>query len=114
MGSVPAVSYANIYMARKIDPKILAVAEKFKNSDGNPVKFMKRFLDDIVMIWRGLTVDLHKFLNDINNIYPSIKFTMSHTTNANSTCDLYKKSTDRNRNKENICTSISIVPNQKA
>ena len=85
------------------------------------MKFMKRFLDDIVMIWRGSTVDLHKFLNDINNIHPSIKFTMSHTTNANSTCDcpsassipfldtscsisggkiltdLFKKSTDRNQ-----------------
>ena len=51
MGAVPAVSYANIYMARKKDSKILAVAEKFKNSDGNPVSFIKRFLDALVMIW---------------------------------------------------------------
>ena len=28
MGAVPVVSYANIYMARKIAPKILAVAEE--------------------------------------------------------------------------------------
>ena len=121
MGAVPAVSYANIFMARKIDPKILEAAEKFKNSDGNPVRFIKRFLDDIFMVWRGSTSDLHKFLHHLNSINPSIKFTMSHTTNAHSTCDcssassipfldtscnisdgkiitdLYKKSTDRNQ-----------------
>ena len=121
MGAVPAVSYANIFMARRIDPKILAVAEKFKYGGKSPIVFMKRFLDDIKMVWRGSSEDLHKFLSEINKIHSSIKFTMSHTTNANSTCDcspsssipfldtscsisdgkihtdLYKKSTDRNQ-----------------
>ena len=52
MGAVPAVSYANIFMARKIDSKILTAAEKYQINNVNPVIFMKRFLDDVIMVWR--------------------------------------------------------------
>ena len=90
MRIVPAVSYANIFMARKIDPKLLAAAEKYRFNGRSPIVFMKRFLDDIKMVWRGSTEDLHKFLSDINKIHSSIKFTMSHTTKALFTNDVYK------------------------
>ena len=43
---------------------------------------MKRFLDDILKIFVGTTEKLHMFFNEINNMHPSIKFTMSHTTNS--------------------------------
>ena len=122
MGAVPAVSYANIFMAKKIDPKIILAADKFKNEEGcNPIIFFKRFLDDLFFVWRGSNEDLHSFLEEINNIHPAIKFTISHTKTENSTCncprsnsipfldtscsienktiitDLYKKKTDRNQ-----------------
>ena len=43
MGAVPAVSYANIFMARKIDPKILAAANKYQVNNVNPVKIYTYF-----------------------------------------------------------------------
>ena len=59
MGAVPAVSYANIFMARKINQRIFAVAEKYRCGGRSPIVFMKRFLDNIKMVWRGSTADLH-------------------------------------------------------
>ena len=85
---------------------------------------MKRFLDDIFIIFIGSIAKLHSFLSEINSIHPSIKFTMSHTTPDNLTetmcscerasslpfldtacslkngkivVDLYRKPTDRNQ-----------------
>mgnify|MGYP001366087863 CR=1 FL=1 len=37
-------------------------------------------LDDIFMIFVGRTKTLHKLLDEINKIHPSIKLTMSHTS----------------------------------
>ena len=113
METVPAMSYANIFMAKKIDPKILETAQKFKTDDSNPVIFMKRLLDDILI--------LHQFLKELNSLHPSIKFTMDHSKTDWESCDwpswssipfldtsisieddtiitdLYKKETDRNQ-----------------
>ena len=123
MGCVPAVSFANIFMAKKIDPKILEAAMKFSSNNSNPVTFLKRFIDDIFMVWRGSIENNHKFLKMLNEIHPTIKFTATHTTpnNAPHSCDcppanfipfldtscsvsgnnikttLYKKPTDRNQ-----------------
>ena len=84
MGTRPALSYANIFMARKIDSKIVALAngddqESNTHKPSNPVKFVKRFLDDIFILFRGSPQLLHTFLQDLNKIHPTIKFTMSHT-----------------------------------
>ena len=43
MRIVPAVSYANIFMARKIDPRILAVAEKYRYGGSSPIVYEKIF-----------------------------------------------------------------------
>ena len=91
------------------------------NFEVNPIKFFKRFLDDIFIIFKGTNRKLHSFLNEINKISNSIKFTMEHTTrdkcdecdchdvtsipfldtqcqieNNKIIVDLYKKPTDRN------------------
>ena len=39
----------------------------------------KRFLDDIFLIWTGSLDKLHQFLDDLNQMHPTIKFTMNHT-----------------------------------
>ena len=110
-------------MARKVDPQIIELASRLEK-DNCPIKFFKRFLDDIFMIYTGSVESLHLFLTEINNIHPSIKFTMSHTTPLNienpvcgckpaetipfldTSCqivdgkiltDLYRKETDRNQ-----------------
>ena len=78
MGSRPAPSYANLFMAKRIDPKIIELATELNNGN-NPIKFLKRFLDDIFMVYRGTLESLHNFMEELNKIHPTIKFTMSHT-----------------------------------
>ena len=77
MGTKPAVT--NIFMARRIDKKIEALATQLQNGI-NPLLCLKRFLDDIFTIYTGTLENLHKFSEELNNIHPTIKFTMNHTT----------------------------------
>ena len=79
METKPAPPYANIFMA-KIDQQILNIAENYKENGQFPVKFMKRFLDDIFKVFIGSTQKLHKFLDEMNSINPDIQFTMTHTS----------------------------------
>jgi hypothetical protein len=80
MGSKPAPSYANSFMARKIDLNITRIAQKYQENSVLSMTSMKRFLDDIFMIFLGTIENLHKFFEEINLIHANIKFTMSHTT----------------------------------
>ena len=122
MGAVPSVSYANIFLAKKVDPKIIEAAKKFKQNGEDSLIFMKRFLDDLFLVWRGTAKKFHEFMEKINQIHPQIKFTFSHTSpndqEDNCSCshkeslsfldtscsiengtiqtDLYRKETDRN------------------
>ena len=70
-------------MAKKIDPKILKIAEKYSKNGQIPITSLKRFLDDLFSIWYGSSKDLHKFFEEIHSIHPHIKFTMKHTTSNN-------------------------------
>ena len=125
MGTRAAPPYANIFLARILDDKILKLALEISESEMSPIKLLKRFLDDIFMIFVGNTKKLHKLLEEINKIHPSIKLTMSHTSlsseNVSSKCeceesdsipfldvlcsikdgkivtDLYRKESDRNQ-----------------
>ena len=119
MGIRPAPSYANIFMA-KIDK--LAINSGSKFGEGiHPIRAWKRFLDDIYIVWTGSVEKLHLFLEELNQIHPTIKFTISHTNpihdtqpcnckpsqslafldtattivNSKIIVDLYKKPTDR-------------------
>ena len=80
MGSKPAPSYANNFMARRIDNQILEIAEKYIEGGQIPIRFMKRFLDDIFQIFQGATKKLHQLFDEINTIHPNVKFTMSQTS----------------------------------
>ena len=77
MGTRPAPSYANIFMAKKIDSKIVTLAndnDQRNNAlnQNNPVRFFKRFLDDIFLAYTGSLTNLHRFLSELNNIHPTI------------------------------------------
>ena len=80
MGTKPAPHYANNFMARKIDKKFWEIAEKYMKNGRIPLQFLKRFLDDLFLIFVGSILELHSFFEDINKIHPTIKFTMAHTT----------------------------------
>ena len=76
MGVKPAPSYANIYLANRIDKIILEIGNSKKSS----ILLYKRFLDDIFKIFQGTTKELHQLLDEINQIHPTLKFTMQHTS----------------------------------
>ena len=75
MGSRPAPSCADLFMARKLDAKIQEIAPKY-----GKLELFKRFLDDLLSIFIGTTKKLHELFEEINKIHPSIKFTIEHTT----------------------------------
>ena len=125
MGSKPAPPYANIFLARKIDKQIWDIAMKLSQNSNDKLLFLKRFLDDLFLIYTGETKNLHYFLEEVNKIHPNMTFTMEHTTpqseSEKSQCkcrprqsvpfldtscsikegkvifDLYRKPTDRNK-----------------
>ena len=121
MGSAPIPAYANIFMARKLDKVIIEIIEQMSQTENILLEVFKRFLDDLFFIFIGNMKVLHKILDLINLIHPSIKFTMKHTfineldpcdckrtvhipfldvslslKNGKISTDLYKKSTDKN------------------
>ena len=57
---------------------IFSIAENYKSENFN-LRFFKRFLDDLFLVIKGSTKLLHDFVEEINQIHPSINFTMSHT-----------------------------------
>ena len=79
MGIHPAPSYANIFMA-KLDDQIVKLANTYKITDECPLKTWKRFLDDCFGIWTDSIEKLYQFLDDINKIHPTIKFTLEHSS----------------------------------
>ena len=83
MGTKPAPSYADIFMARKIDNRIISLAQKYSINNKSPLTIFKRFLDDIFSIFKGTTKDLHKLFDEMNKLHKSIKFTMNHSSPAN-------------------------------
>ena len=80
-------------MAKKVDENIEKLSERYSESE---MLLLKRFLDDIFSLFQGTTKNLHKLLEDMNKIHPSIKFTMNHTTPEieppSSSCDCPKQS----------------------
>ena len=126
MGTKPAPDYANVFLAKKVDKRFWEIAKKYQENGIIPMKSMKRFLDDIFLIFLGSIEKLHAFFHEINQIHPTIKFTMAHTTpkhdlmkpsvcqcpqieaipfldtlcqikNGKISTDLYRKPTDRNQ-----------------
>lgn len=106
MGTRAAPTYANIFMS-KID--ILVKKCGIFNTI-NMIYFYKRFIDDILMIWTGTFDQFLNFMDTINQLHPSIKFTYNFNTESKSTTfldteikiinnkistDLYKKETDK-------------------
>ena len=83
MGGKLIQDYANIFMA-KLDKQIMQVTDGLF-PDENKIKFFKQFLDDIFLIFRGNCKELHLWLDVINSIHSSIKFTINHTSNTK--CD---------------------------
>ena len=79
MGTPAAPNIANITVGDLIDPKFVEIAERLYNGPEDPILRLRRFLDDFFMIWLGDIESLENFLEEINSIHPTIKFTSSYT-----------------------------------
>ena len=99
MGTKPAPSYADIFMARRIDNRIISLAQKFGSRNKSPLTIFKRFLDDMFSIFQGTSKDLHKLFDEMNRLHKSIKFTMNHTV-----------STSEQEDDRCPCTQQSSIP----
>ena len=104
MGSQPAPDCANFFMARRVDDKIPEIAQQISENGENPITFMKRFLDDIFMIFTGSVTLLHKLVDQMNCVHPNIKFTMSHTSEKGSEPECDCKQVDSIPFLDTLCT----------
>ena len=97
MGSKPSPPYSDIFMAEKIDEVIFYLALKMRESHKSSLLLLKRFLDDLFLIFIGSTKSLHIFYDAISKIHPNIKFTITHTSipdePENMKCDCETRST---------------------
>jgi desmoglein 4 len=106
IGTRAAPTYANIFM-EKIDS---LVQECGVNENLNHILFYKRFIDDILIFWKGSEEKFLEFMSQINTLHPTIKFTHEFDKKNKSTTyldttiqikegkiitDLYRKETDR-------------------
>jgi hypothetical protein len=106
MGTIVALTMANLFIAQ-IDEQIQKCAVD-KNLDY--IRYYKRFIDDILIIWTGSEDQLKNLMTKINELHHSIKFTCDYNIEDRSTTyldttislknneintDLYRKPTDR-------------------
>ena len=67
MGTKMAPAYANIFMGN-LEPKLQAVGK-------DNILTWKRFIDDIFIVWTGTGEEFSTFMDTINTLHHSIKFT---------------------------------------
>ena len=119
MGGKPIPDYANIFMA-KLDKQVMEVTDRLF-PDENKISSSSDSLMTYFSFSEETVKELHLWLDVINSIYSSIKFTINHTSktkydhcdddakekiqfldtqveikNNKIITDLYKKPTDRN------------------
>ena len=75
MGTIWAPAYANIFMGKFERPHIYPYLRNFS-------KFYCRFIDDIFFLWNGTESELIKFIDIINQNYPTIKFEFIYFKNS--------------------------------
>ena len=80
MGTRMAPSYANLFLA-KFETDALTHAPHQPHT-------WWRFIDDIFMIWTHTEDELRTFITYLSNIYPTIKFTSSHSATSISFLDV--------------------------
>ena len=72
MGIHPAPSFANIYLARRIDTAIRELGMKYGENGNSAFILFKRFLDDLFKVLHGTTKKLHILFDEINEIHPKL------------------------------------------
>ncbi|XP_069483452.1 uncharacterized protein [Ambystoma mexicanum] len=105
MGATMAPSVANLYVETFEKSNIYSNLNPYNN---NIVKW-SRYIDDILVIWRGTLTEANNFFNWLNNRNPHLQFTMTSSNELTNFLDLtifasngvlkikpYHKPTDKN------------------
>ena len=106
IGTIAAPTLANLFM-EVIDGM---VEDCGRIGNKNAIALLKRFIDDFLIFWTGTVPEFEEFLEKINRLHPTIKFTASYNFEKRSTTfldmevrlvngkietDLYRKETDK-------------------
>ena len=73
MGTKMAPSYANLFMGQ-LEPKLIQL-------NSQAILIWKRFIDDIFIVWTDTEEALDKFIESINKVHHTIKFTHERSSN---------------------------------
>ena len=73
MGAACSPIYADLFMSELETTFLKTSGKKFK--DNIYRGFMRRFLDDIVILWKGPKERLEEFMCCLNNFHQTVKFT---------------------------------------
>ena len=73
MGTKMAPPYANIFMSHFETPLMTTYAQH--------ILLWKRYIDDILFLWKGTRQSLEKFIQHTNTLHPTIKLTFEISTN---------------------------------
>lgn len=80
MGAAFSPTIANIFMS--------VTLRRFLRTQRHHPLLLKRYIDDILIIWTKPQEDLEKFLNDLNTFHPSLKYTFEYSTENTNFLDL--------------------------
>ncbi|XP_078506462.1 uncharacterized protein LOC144765749 [Lissotriton helveticus] len=105
MGSVFAPSLANLYVHQFEQQRVLTPTNPFHTS----IRWWKRYIDDVLVVWRGTVDSVNEFHQWLNSRNQFLKFTMEtnkeriafldlsiYVTTAGLQSELYKKPMARN------------------
>ena len=98
MGTALAPNYTNLFMDR-FETKALS------NYPLQPL-IWKRFIDDIFLIWTHGEDSLKEFVNYLNNLHPTIKFTSETSTESTN----FLNTTVKLDNQRNLITTLYNKP----
>ena len=80
MGTRVAPTLANIFMDN-MDSKIFQLA---RQKYAGLLMALKRYIDDLFLLWHGSETSRQEFIFDINRIHPMIQFTASYCLKSKS------------------------------
>ena len=73
--------YSTVNLAYLEESLYEIIGKKYRNDIKEEfTKSWKRYLDDCFLFWKYLWGDNNELLNQLQNVYPKIKFSMEHSS----------------------------------
>ena len=106
MGTKMAPAYANLFMG-KLEEKLIEMGK-------HHILLWKRYIDDIFIIWNGSETEFNEYMEELNKLHNTIKFTHEISSNELTFLDvtLYKGSRFHDNKTLDIRTHIKPTNKQ--